>query len=217
MKKNVIIIFFILIIIAIFFFIPKNSPEVKTSVFEEKSERPLSRPIPKASHHSTAPVIQRVPAANSLTSRVERRQLKKIGPDDLELQYQLIENMYLVKDITPIPLDRLKEAQGEVIYSDFNFHYVHSSDSPNTQLLSIYDAETERLRTISPIIQIRNVNESKRNEIISRGFQEHLYLENVKTLYIQTNGTDYSIVFDNLKKEGFTPQYQEIKRLFNSK
>lgn len=144
----------------------------------------------------------------------KRVALKKISPQEVGIQYQFNESYFLAKDIVAIPNRSYHPSLGPVLYKGVGFNYIRSSDLDLGQQLSIYDSKNQVLLPLSSVIKLANTDEFKRDEIISRGYKERLYLENLNLLFIETKTSDYSAVFDRLKKEGYEPQFQIIDRLY---
>src|SRR5690606_27294969 len=104
-------------------------------------------------------------------------------------------------NIAAIPTKNFQASMGPVIHQDESFHYVSSRDSGQGKL-TLFDARKQTLKPLSHIIRIPNTNEARRVEITSRGFKENLYLEKLELLFIETNTTDFSVVYEELKAEG---------------
>lgn len=161
--------------------------------------------------------VARSPAQISAAKARGRRSFfKAVDPKQIELQYELTPDIYLTKNIAAIPKKSYQASMGRVIHEDLNFHYVQASEN-NPGKLSIYDTKRQTLQALSHIIRIPHTNEARRVEITSRGFKENLYLEKLELLFIETNTTDFNVVYEELKNEGFAPEYQILNRHYSAK
>lgn len=175
--------------------------EIKTSENNKVTHNPVN--------------IQRTPAqVATFNTRRAVSSPKQLDPNILELHYQLDENVYLAKNITAIAKTKYHDSMGPVIFEDRNFRYITSADLPSGKL-SIFDTAKQRLMPISHVIKIPHTNQARRIEITSRGFKENLYFEKLELLFVETNTADFSVVYEELKAEGFNPEYQIINRYYH--
>lgn len=218
MKKNIFIVSFIVVMVLTgFFFLrspetPSDEPQLASHpslIEDQKVAADIQTPAP--TKVDTPPL--RSPAQVPTVPR-KRITIEKVSPKEIEVQYQFNENYSLAKDIVAVPSKNYHPSQGPIFYKGIGFNFIRSSDSNLGQQLSIYDSKNQVLLPLSSVIKIANVDEFKRDEIISRGYKERLYLENLNLLFIETKISDYSAVFDRLKKEGFEPQFQIIDRIY---
>ncbi|MFA5584115.1 MAG: hypothetical protein WDA09_07865 [Bacteriovoracaceae bacterium] len=211
MKKGLILLSLILLVVGVTLHF--NSPSTETIVHETtsiqiKQTDKLQTQVPAQSKP------QRTPASNHEHSKKARVPQLQIALSNIEFEYSLNENTHIVKNVSAIPKSKFKSSMGNVIFEDANFLYIQTSDGLSAGKLSVLDSKTKQLKPLSHIIKIPNVTEERRVQILAQGFKENVYLENLGLLFIETNTTDFSLVYEELRTEGYGPEYQILNRFY---
>jgi len=218
MKKGLVFLFFILMIVGVTSYFTSSSSllsDPKNLFVQVQQPREDKIQTQKQNQAPEQIEPQRAPASNTDLSKKARVPQLQVSLSNIEFDYSLNENNHIVKNVSAVPKSKYHSSMGKVIFEDTNFRYIQS---PNAQLpagkLSVFDSKTKQLKPLSHIIKIPNVSEERRIQITSQGFKENLYLENLELLFIETNTTDFSVVFEELRTEGFGPEYQILNRFY---
>lgn len=213
MKRKIFIISFLFVAFGIGIYLVPKSEVIEPSL---AIKAPLLRTQPQVETQSPQlnlikkddnPVpTKRSPAQAAPT--LANFKFKKLRADRIEVEFQLDENHFIAKNVRAVLSKDYDPSQGPLLYQGTSHSFFHSTDPHAPGQLSVYHSEMQRLFPLSSIIRLTNTDEFKREEIISRGYREHLYLESLNLLFIATNTSDYSVVYQKLLKEGFLPEFQ---------
>lgn len=146
---------------------------------------------------------QRVPSqANDLT---------KVPHPGLPKGYKIVQDVFAVKSTKAkdIKEKKIAEARGYIFF--------HSEGNPIQGANVVIDEAREKLYPLSSVVKLSKVNEGLRNDLLSRGFSEHFYHEELQIMYLQSSHVEVFNLFDELTRLGLKPEFEILRGNHRSK
>lgn len=167
----------------------------------------------KSSKEAKKHMANRLPSAKQQAKKL----MLAIDASSLEFEFSFSSDHHLISHMLAIPKKDYKVGMGDIFYQDQRFHYLKSDPDFNLGKPVVYLQKSNKLAPLSSIIKIESIDGPRRNEILSLGFKESLYLKELKILFIETNTFDYLEIYQALGRAGFAPQHQLLSRSFSTK
>lgn len=193
-----------------------SRPKTKIVIdFETKDKKEVIKLEPAVEETVLAPEVNstfytRTPAQAAVLKNQIRLQ-QKFDTSILEFEYQLSSDKHIVKDIFAIPKKSYHLSMGPAVTSDSRFYFVHSEEDSAARP-TVYDAASKQLLPLSYLIKVPEITDLIREELLSQGLKENLYMPHLGILYLEASKSDYVKTFESLKSQGYQPEYQLLER-----
>ena len=137
----------------------------------------------------------------------------KIEPADTEWVEQkgLPGDLKLAVDVFSISADRFSPNMGVVVASnDKTVTYRSSERAYGSQYVAV-DPANGRYYPIAPTVKLTNVTESVRQELLSQGYSEHYYNEELKVMFVEGPGADVLTTLSALSEQNINGGLEVIR------
>ena len=106
---------------------------------------------------------------------------------------------------------------GEKIEERNGYVFFYSEQKPQDFTNVVIDSGNDRFFMLSSVLKLSNIDDTLRNAVLSKGFEEHFYHEDLKILYVQSNQNDIFKLYEELADLKLKPQIEVIRSMNQEK
>lgn len=127
------------------------------------------------------------------------------GHPALPENYEFADHIFAVRtsDYNVLMGGKIRERNGYTFFA--------SEEKPQSANKVVIDQQTKKLYLVSSVLKLENISEDVRNELLSKGIEEHYYSSDLKVMYVQSNQEDLLAAHDELKTYNVSPQLELIR------
>ena len=122
----------------------------------------------------------------------------------------------IVQDVFSVRKDQYTSFLGDVI-EERNGNVFFSAPERPVHTDPVIADNSGKLYNVSSVIKVNDVDESLRQALAEKGFQEYYYQEDLQTLYVQTSGEDVFKAYDDLSALKVKPDIELIRSYHRAK
>lgn len=145
------------------------------------------------------------PAVKLQKSKVTRT-FEGVSHPALPENYKLASNIFAVKK------DDYVYAMGDVIQEMNGYIFFYSEQRPQNVTNVVIDERNSKLYIISAVVKLRNIDESARGLIVSKGYEEHYYHDSLKIMYLQSTHDEVLKLHEELVAMKLDPQIEIVRQ-----
>lgn len=132
---------------------------------------------------------------------------KLVIPDS---NVKLNPNLILTENIGAIPLNQWQIGMKPLLLrTDAYGFYEKQPGDPSIPV--VYNPRTNKFHIVSSILQVQGVDQALRNDFKDKGFDEYVYFNNLKILFLRSSSDKVIKLYQDLQKEGFKVRLEVMK------
>ncbi len=210
-------IFFLLIIMGYIYFSLKNPTSLNVSTIRNDSTLLPKTEVSKSEAKKEAPKTRdpgsqlNIPQDKFSKKRVRRDENAKIMSG--EYHPALPKNYRLAHFVFALKKEDFLSSMGEKIEERNGYIFFYSEQKPQDFTNVVIDSGSDRFFILSSVLKLSNIDNSLRNAVLSKGFEEHFYHDDLNILYVQSNQNDIFKVYEELADLKLKPQIEVIRSM----
>lgn len=133
-------------------------------------------------------------------------------PDYSGTKHSALPDSYEIADhIFAIRTSEYNLMYGAKVQDKNGYTFFTAKEKPQHSNIVVIDQSTKKLYLVSSVLKLENVTEDLRNDLVSKGIDEHYYSTDLKIMYVQSTQDELFNTHEELKAHNVTPQVELIR------